>query len=402
MTFAPTLGRWTQRLLPIAAALGVASIVPASHAAPDQPAAPDSPPVFAYVGTYAPNGQGVYLLRQDPQTGALQQVGVYPSVPNPAQFAISKDTLYVGSESPKHGEVAAYAIDRRTGALTLRNQVDAQGKQTVYLGLINNQRQLLVANYGSGSVALFALAQDGSLGAASDVHQSVGQPGAAHPAAAVEGSFAASDHNGPHAHMIAADPSGQFAFSTDLGLDRIYQWRIDAEHGKLLPNDPPFINASSAGAGPRHFVFGADGKQLYLVNEEASTLTHYRLDTGKGTLTEAASLSTLPPGFKGTSFASDILITPDGRFVYVLNRLHDSIARFAVAADGSLSWQDDTWTRGSYPRTLTLDPTGRFIYVANQRSDHIATFKLDAASGKVEFTGQYTPVGAPSQLIFLR
>ncbi len=200
--------------------------------------------------------------------------------------------------------------------------------------------------------------------------------------------------------MIAADPSGKFAFSTDLGLDRIYQWRIDSEHGKLLPNDPPWLNASSAGAGPRHFVFGADGKHLYLVNEEASTLTHYRFDSAKGTLTEAASLSTLPPGFKGTSFASDIVLSPDGRFVYVLNRLHDSVARFAVAADGSLSWQDDTWTRGSYPRTLTVDPAGRFIYIANQRSDHITAFKLDTASGKLEFTGQYTPVGAPSQLIF--
>ncbi len=128
-----------------------------------------------------------------------------------------------------------------------------------------------------------------------------GEPGAAKPAAAVEGSFAISDHNGPHAHMIAADPRGKYVFSTDLGLDRIYQYRFDDQTGKLTPNDPPFISASSKGAGPRHFVFTPKGDALWLINEEASTLTHYTLDA-RGRLQEGKTLSALPHGYKGTSF----------------------------------------------------------------------------------------------------
>ncbi|VTR55501.1 6-phosphogluconolactonase [Serratia fonticola] len=125
-----------------------------------------------------------------------------------------------------------------------------------------------VANYVSGSVAAFPVDSEGKLGPASSVQQDVGPAGAAKPAAAVEGSFAISDHNGPHAHMIASDPSGKFVFSTDLGLDRIYQWRFDAASGKLTPNDPPWIAASSAGAGPRHFIFHPNGKIVLLINEE--------------------------------------------------------------------------------------------------------------------------------------
>ena len=401
MRFAPAtaLTLWRNRLLPMAAAFGLAGVMPDSLAA--SPA-----PVFAYVGSYSPNGQGVYLVQQDPHTGVLEQVGVFASVPNPAQLAASGNTLFVGSESnhfegSKFGGVAAYAIDRSSGALTLRNQVNAQGAGTVYLALTPDQRHLLAANYISGSIVQMSVNGDGSLGAVTDLQQSAGEPGAGRPAAAVEGSFAISDHNGPHAHMVAADASGRFAFSTDLGLDRIYQWKLDSVNGKYVANDPPFIAASSAGAGPRHFAFHPDGKDVYLVNEEASTLTHYQFDSNKGTLTEAGSISTLPPEYKGTAFASDLIVSPDGRYVYVLNRLHDTVARIGLAADGGMRWLDETWTRGSYPRTLSLDPAGRFMYITNQRSDQVTTFKV-AADGQIEFANQYLPIPAPCQLLFLK
>ncbi|MNH18415.1 6-phosphogluconolactonase [compost metagenome] len=258
-----------------------------------------------------------------------------------------------------------------------------------------------MANYVSGTVAAFPIESDGKLGNASSVQQDQGPAGAGKPAGAVEGSFAASDHNGPHAHMIASDPSGKFVFSTDLGLDRLYQWRFDGASGQLSPNDPPWIAASSAGAGPRHFVFHPDGKTVLLVNEEASTLTSYRFDSQKGTLKQLHAVSSLPADYKGTSFASGLVLSEDGKNLYVANRLHNSIAQFSVGADGELKPVAEIWTRGDYPRSLTLSPDGHYLYAMNQRSDNVTRFSLDKVSGKLSFVEGYTPVGSPSQMVFL-
>lgn len=255
-----------------------------------------------------------------------------------------------------------------------------------------------MANYVSGSIAVLSVKADGSLEEATDTHQDQGEPGATKPEAAVEGSFAVSDHNGPHAHMIAADPSGKYVFSTDLGLDRIYQYRFDKQSGKLTPNEPPFINASSKGAGPRHFVFTPKGDGLWLINEESSTLTWYALDQATGTLKEGKTISSLPKEYKGTSFAAGLALSADGQQLYVANRLHNSIAHFRVTAEGTLVHQEDVWTRGDYPRSLTLDKQGRWLYVMNQRSDNITRFRV-APDGKLSFEPDYTPVGSPSQMV---
>jgi 6-phosphogluconolactonase (cycloisomerase 2 family) len=112
-------------------------------------------------------------------------------------------------------------------------------------------------------------------------------------------------------------------------------------------------------------------------------------------------VSTLPPGFAGSNFCSGILVSPDGRFVYAGNRLHDSIAVFAVAADGTLTWVGEEWTRGDYPRSFGFDPTGAFLYCCNQRADAVTAFRVDRPSGRLEFTGSYTPVGNPSMIVFV-
>lgn len=357
-------------------------------------------PQFAWVGTYNPNGEGVYRFQVDTKTGTLSHKTLVNQLPNAAQLTVSKDgkTLYVASEAEK-GVVAALRVGE-DGNLTELNQVASGGAGPVYLSMTPNGRHLLVANYVSGTIAVLPVKQDGSLGDATDTKQDQGEHGAAKPEAAVEGSFAASDHNGPHAHMISADPSGKFVFSTDLGLDRIYQYRFDDATGKLTPNDPPFISASSKGAGPRHFVFTPKGDGLWLINEESSTLTHYQLDTAKGTLTEGKTVSVLPKGYKGTSFAAGLVLSHDGKQLYVANRLHNSIAHFTVSAAGSLTHQDDIWTRGDYPRTLTLDNSGHYLYAMNQRSDNITRFSVDKSDGKLSFINDYAAVGSPSQLVF--
>ncbi|WP_317179976.1 lactonase family protein [Lelliottia amnigena] len=355
-------------------------------------------PQYAWVGTYNPNGEGLYRFTVDPQTGALDHKTRASTLANAAQLTVSFDgkTLYLASEV-EQGVVQALRIGDN-GELSALNQVASGGAGPVYLSLTPNGRHLLVANYVSGSIAVLPVKSDGSLGEATDTHQDRGEPGAAAPEAAVEGSFAISDHNGPHAHMIAADPSGKFVFSTDLGLDRIYQYRFDDRSGKLTPNDPPFINASSKGAGPRHFVFTPKGEGLWLINEEASTLTHYSLDSTSGTLKEGKTISALPNAYKGTSFAAGLVLSRDGKQLYVANRLHNSIAHFTVTADGTLTHQDDVWTRGDYPRTLTLDNQGRWLYVMNQRSDNITRFRVEP-DGKLRFEPDYTPVGSPSQMV---
>ncbi len=353
---------------------------------------------YAWVGTYNPNGEGVYRFTVDPQSGALSNKTLVSTLPNAAQLTVSQDgkTLYVASEVEK-GVVQALRIGDN-GALQELNQVSSGGAGPVYLALTPDGRYLLVANYVSGSIAVLPVKADGSLGEAVDSHQDQGEPGAAKPAAAVEGSFAISDHNGPHAHMIAADPQGKFVFSTDLGLDRIYQYRLAAQSGKLTPNEPPFINASSKGAGPRHFVFTPKGDGLWLINEEASTLTYYTLDSATGTLKEGKTTSALPATYKGTSFAAGLVLSRDGKQLYVANRLHNSVAHFSVQPDGTLVHQDDIWTRGDYPRSLTLDKQGRWLYVMNQRSDNITRFRV-AKDGKLSFVPDYTPVGSPSQMV---
>lgn len=354
---------------------------------------------FAWVGTYNPNGEGVYRFQVDAKTGALSNKTLVSELPDAAQLTASKDgkTLYVASEVEK-GIVAALRV-AGDGSLQELNQVSSGGAGPVYLTLTPNERYLLVANYTSGSVAVLPVKQDGSLGEATDIQQDSGPVGAAKPEAAAEGSFAKSGHSSAHAHMIAADPSGTFVFTTDLGLDRIYQYRFDDAAGKLTPNDPPFIDASSKGAGPRHFVFTPKGDGLWLINEEASTLTHYQLDASKGTLTGGESISSLPKGFKGTNFASDLVQSLDGKQLYVANRLHNSIGHFSVTANGKVTHQEHIWTRGDYPRTLTLDHQGKFLYVMNQRSDNITRFSVARESGKLTFVEGYSAAGSPSQMI---
>lgn len=353
---------------------------------------------FAWVGTYNPNGEGLYRFQVNPADGALSGKTLVSQLANPAQLTADAkgQTLYLASESEK-GVVVAYAI-AADGSLSKLNEVSTHGAGPVYLSLTPDGKFLLVANYVSGSKAVLPLLADGRLAEASDTQQDQGPAGAAKPAAAVEGSFAVSDHNGPHAHMIATDLSGKFVFSTDLGLDRIYQYRLSAD-GKLQPNTPAWIPASSAGAGPRHFVFHPDGHSVYLINEEASTLTHYLLNRKTGTLSEAATVTALPAGYKGTSFAAGLVIDKAGKNLYVANRLHNSIAHFAIEANGTLTQKDDVWTRGDYTRTLTLSPDGKTLYAMNQRSDNITRFKVDPANGALSFTNDYTAVGAPSQLV---
>lgn len=379
-------------------------------------------PLMAYVGTFSSplkdmlptqvdlppgNGRGIHLFQVDRATGALKPSGVYESGVSPNCLALNAagTRLYATNETDRQGEakegsVSAFAINRADGQLTLLNTVRSGGAGPTYVSLHPSGKFLLIANYFGGSVAVLPIRADGSLGPATDVKQDAGTIGPRTAKNAPPGSFAFSGHDHTHAHMIQTDPAGRFVLHADLGLDRIFVWKFDAEKGVLTPNDPPSVSLPP-GDGPRHFAFHGNGRWCYSLQEEGSTVVLFDYDATLGRLAARQTISSLPPGYAGSNFCSEILVSADGRFVYAGNRLHDSVAIFAVGKNGELTLVADESTRGNYPRSFAFDPTGQFFYCLNQRADHVTVFRVDRRTGKLAFTGHYTPVGNPSHIVFL-
>jgi 6-phosphogluconolactonase (cycloisomerase 2 family) len=385
-------------------------------AAAREPAAPAGRPLFAYVGSYSSPqgpegskgyGRGIYLFEMDPASGALVQREVFANGANPSWLALNpaRTHLYAANETATYqgansGSVSAYAINCANGRLTLINTVSSQGAGPAHLSVHPAGKHVLVANYAGGTVAVLPLGADGQLGPATDVKTGRGDVGPTCAASAPPGSFAQSGHERPHAHMIQSDPAGRFVLASDLGRDRIFIWKFDAQTGRLVEHDPPFV-ALPPGDGPRHFAFHPSGRWLYCLQEEASTVAVFAYDAKLGRLTAKQTISSLPKGFAGTDFTSEIVVAPDGRFVYAANRLHDSIAWFSIAETGLLALLGQQWTRGDYPRSFSIDTSGGFLFSCNQRSDAIAAFRRDKSTGALSFTGQYTPVGTPAMILFL-
>ena len=375
-----------------------------------------SDPVLVYVGTYSSpdgpegskgNGKGIYLFQMDRATGALTPRELFPNDSNPSWLALSRDGTHLYSaneisnyQGARSGSVSAYSVNRSNGQLKLLNTVSSEGAGPAHLSIHPAGKHVLVANYFGGTVAVLPILANGSVGPATDVKHHQGTLGPVHAASGPPGSFAMSGHDRPHAHMIHADPSGKFVLATDLGLDLIFIYKFDAQTGRLTANTPPSVPVPP-GDGPRHFAFHPNGRWLYSLQEEASTMMVFDYDAANGRLTAKQTLSTLPNGFAGTDFTSEVVVAPDGRFVYAANRLHDTIAHFSVGPSGTLTLAGEEWTRGDYPRSFTIDPTGNFLFSCNQRSDAVATFRVNRQTGALTFTGQYTQVGTPSIVVFL-
>ena len=378
---------------------------------------------MAYVGTYTSplqnmrptqvdlppgNGRGIHLFHVDRSTGAMTAAGVYEMGTSPSclAFNAAKTHLYSANETERLGDdeagsVSAFAIDPQSGQLKLLNTVSSGGKGPAHLSLHPSGKFVLVANYFGGSVAVIPVLPDGSLGEATDVKKDAGTIGPKKATNAPPGSFAFSGHDQTHAHMIETDPSGRFVLSVDLGLDQILVWKLDEKKGVLIPNDPPFVSFPP-GDGPRHFAFHPNKRWCYSIQEEGSNIVLLDYDGEKGSLAPRQTISSLPPGYAGSNFCSEIMVSADGRFVYAGNRLHDSIAIFSIGENGVLTFVTEEWTRGDYPRSFAFDPTGTFLYSCNQRADNITVFRVNKQTGRLAFTGHYTPVGNPSIVVFGR
>lgn len=353
---------------------------------------------LVYVGTYTgAKSKGIYAFRMDATSGALSPLGLVAETPNPAFLDIdSKRRLLFAAneidnfEGKSSGAVSAFSIDPVGGKLTLLNKQSSIGTGPCHLLLDKECKNVLVANYGSGSVAVLPVQSDGRLGAATAFVQHSGK------------SINPDRQQGPHAHCMTLDAANRFAFTCDFGLDKVMAYRFDAQHGTLSPGEPPFASVK-AGAGPRHMVFHPDGRHAYVINELNSTINVFAYDSQRGALDELQTISTLPDDFKGRSTAAEVQVHPSGKFLYGSNRGHDSIAVFAIdPAKGTLTFVEHQSTQGKKPRHFAIDPSEKFLLAANQDSDTIVTFSIDAKTGRLKPTGQVVAVASPACVKFMQ
>ncbi len=353
--------------------------------------------LLVYVGTYTTGkSEGIYLYRLNLSSGELKHAATAKGVVNPSFLTLAPNRRYLYAVNEvddfagrKSGAVSAFAVDQKTGELRLLNQQASLGANPCYVDVDASGRFVLIANYTGGNVTVFPIERDGSLGAATDMKQYQGS------------SINPDRQEASHAHCIVLDPTNQFAYSCDLGADKIMIFRFDARRGKLLPAEPPSVRAKP-GAGPRHLAFHSSGKYVFVLNELHSTVTTFRRSPEKGTLQELQIITTLPKGFTGSNTGADIHLSPDGRFVYCSNRGHDSIAVFKFdSRKGALLPVEHEPTQGKTPRNFAIDPAGEFLLAANQNSDSIVVFRRNEETGLLNPMDRTINVPAPVCLKFV-
>jgi 6-phosphogluconolactonase len=346
--------------------------------------------VLLYAGTYTrQESKGIYGFRFQPATGELTAIGLVADTVSPSWVTIHPNQRFLYAANESEGTVSAFSLDSKTGLLTFLNRVDAGGRSPCHLVLEKTGKYLMVANYGNGSVASFPVKQDGSLGETAALVQHTGK--------SVD-----RRQQGPHAHAVVLSPGHRFLFVPDLGLDQVLAYRVNAQSGALAPAAPPFTKITE-GSGPRHMAFHPNGRFAYVNSEMGSLVTALRYDPASGVLKELQTTSTLPKDFAGTNNTAEAEVHPNGRFLYVSNRGHDTIALFAIdASTGMLTFVEHTPTQGKTPRNFAIDPTGSYLFAANQDTDNIVLFRIDQNTGRLTPTGKVLEIDAPVSLVFLR
>jgi 6-phosphogluconolactonase len=381
----------------LAALLVVVTTISAPAQEKAKPSAPKR--YLAYIGTYTEKtkSKGIYAVRFDDSSGKLSLVGVAAETPNPSFLALHPNGKYLyavnelakfnGEES---GAVSAFSIDGKSGKLKLLNQVSSRGAGPCHISLDKTGKYVLVANYDSGTVAVFPVLSDGQLGKYTGYEKHIGS------------SVNKERQEGPHAHWIATSQDNRFLLTADLGIDKILISQFHLADGAFTRNKANSGVKLKSGAGPRHAAFSPSGKFFYVASELNSTVTAYSYSAKDGTLHELQVISTLPKDFSGENDVAEIAVHPSGKFLYVSNRGRDSIAVFAIdAVKGKLTPVADIATQGKTPRNFAIDPAGKYLLAANQASNDIVVFKIDPATGSLTLTGQVVEVAAPVDIAFL-
>ncbi|HVS93720.1 MAG TPA: lactonase family protein [Mucilaginibacter sp.] len=371
-----------KKLLAIAALL-----LPAFIYAQSKNAAPATYDVV--IGTYTKGqSKGIYVYRFYEETGKLAYLSEIDDVSNPSYLCLSKDNkfIYAVNEDGKNGGVSAFTFDPAVGTMKFLNRQPSSGADPCYISVDEDRRNVFVANYTSGSLAVLPVNKDGSLQAPLQVIQDQGK------------GPDASRQEGPHVHTAYLSPDEKYLLYTDLGTDKLNIMRY-------RPNKPQPLTLEGSvsvkpGNGPRHIVFSPDHKYLYLVQEMGSAINVYAYNGGK--LKELQSVKMLPVGFKGTNGAAAIKITPDGHFLYATDRLQASaILVYSINPEtGLLTFMERDGTYGLNPRDFTIDPTGKWLLVANQDGNNIIVFKINPGTGSLIRTDNHIELGNPVCLKF--
>lgn len=353
----------------------------------------DLPPIRVYVGTWTSGaGEGIHVFGFNSNTGALSsQQGVMQTT-NPSFLTASPDGRYLYSVNhvTDSASVSAFEVDKSTGELSFLNRVPAEGASPCHISMDASGKWVLVANYTGGSVALFPVREDGSLGRAVDVVQHIGA------------SVDPERQTAPHPHYFAVDSRNGFAVAADLGIDKVKIYPLDTNRGRIDEQDAREV-AIPRGTGPRHLDFHPNGRYAYLVGELNGTVMAYRYRAGSGRLSEIQTVFALPDGFEGGSKPAEIQVHPSGNFLYVSNRGDfDSIVAYAIDPNtGMLSLIGYQKEAIRWPRHFAIDPSGRFLLVANRRANNVTVFRIDPDTGELAFTGHSVDVPEPMCIMFL-
>ena len=368
-----------------------------------RPAAQRTATHALYIGTYTQGwacaekndctSGGIYRAEFDPATGTLSAPVLVAKAVNPSYvavhpngrfaYAVSEVGDYLGQST---GAVTAYRIGAG-GQLTSIGQLSSFGGDPCYISVDASGRHLFVANYSGGSIASYRIAANGTLTAASQIRHT--------------GSGPHQNQQAPHAHWIAESPARGTVYVADLGIDQVRVYRVNAATGALTLNAAP-PGQLPPGSGPRHIAFHPSNRFAFVNNELASTVTVFTHDAATGALAPVQTLRTVPEGFTGENNTAEIQASADGRFVYVANRGHNSIAVFAVdATSGRLTLLDVTPSLGDWPRDFKLDPTGGFLLVEHQKSDNIVVFRIDRATGRLTPAGHELRMSKPVSIAWM-
>ena len=369
-----------------------------------------------YVGTYTNNAagsKGLYGWRFDAETGKVTSLGLAAETDSPSWVVVhpNKRFLYAANELPPPeaggptGAVTAFSIDAASGKLTPIGRVKTNGLAPAHMLVDPTGKWAIVANYGNGagsegtSIAVFAIGADGKLAdTPKTLVPHVPKPKRLDPAAPPP-----KNGNPPtsHPHCVLLSPDSKFLFVAEKGFDEIVVYRFDSATGALTPNSPPAVEATKLGAAPRHLAFGKNGRFLYVCYEAGRAVSTYAYDASNGTLSPKDTVATLPPDAPQTGSCAEIEVHPDGNYLYVSNRGHNSLALLAIdPSNGTLTFKG-TFAVGGTPRNFKIDPTGNYVFGEGQNNGVTVVFKIDRPTGMLTKTDVTLDSPAPVCIAFV-
>ena len=342
------------------------------------------------IGTYTNKceSKGIYVYDFDSNTGNFNFKDATENVINPSYLTVSKSNnhIYSVNENGAESTVSSFGYDPSNGKLSFINKQSSKGADPCYI--INDDKNVIVANYSGGNIAVFGKNSDGSLTEAKQVVQHFGK--------------GTNDkrQQGPHVHMVHFSPGKKYVLSNDLGNDKLYSYQYNPNSSNEILKIKDSVSVK-AGSGPRHLTFSNDGKYVYLLQELNGSLTVFSYSNG--ILKKIGETTILAKDFKGDISSADIHISPDGKFLYASNRgTANTISIFRILKNGKLESKGQTSTLGKGPRNFAIDPSGNFLLVAHQYTNDIVIFKRNKTTGAITDTGKRITLCSPVCLVFTK